>query len=45
MLENARFFPTSDELAAYLTENPLSGSVVLIKGSRGTRMENVIPSL
>ena len=45
MLENARFFPTSDELAAYLTENPISGSVVLIKGSRGTRMENVIPSL
>ena len=45
MLENAHFFATSDELAAYLTENPLSGSVVLIKGSRGTRMENVIPSL
>ena len=45
MLENARFFATSDELSAYLTENPLSGSVVLIKGSRGTRMENVIPSL
>ncbi|MBR5300478.1 MAG: UDP-N-acetylmuramoyl-tripeptide--D-alanyl-D-alanine ligase [Bacteroidales bacterium] len=45
MLENARFFATSDELAAYLTQQPLSGSVVLIKGSRGTRMENVIPTL
>lgn len=44
-LENARFFATSDELAAWLNENPLSGAVVLIKGSRGTRMENVIPSL
>lgn len=44
-LENARFFATSDELSAWLNENPLSGAVVLIKGSRGTRMENVIPSL
>lgn len=45
MLENVHFFATSDELSSYLTENPLSGSVVLIKGSRGTRMENVIPTL
>jgi UDP-N-acetylmuramoyl-tripeptide--D-alanyl-D-alanine ligase len=45
MLANARFFATSDELAAFLGENPLSGAVVLIKGSRGTRMENVIPVL
>ena len=45
MLVNARFFATSDELAAFLGENPLSGAVVLIKGSRGTRMENVIPAL
>ena len=45
MLANARFFATSDELAAFLGENPLSGAVVLIKGSRGTRMENVIPAL
>ena len=44
-LANARFFATSDELAAWLNENSLSGAVVLIKGSRGTRMENVIPSL
>ena len=45
MLVNARFFATSDELAAFLGESPLSGAVVLIKGSRGTRMENVIPAL
>ena len=45
VLVNARFFATSDELAAFLGENPLSGAVVLIKGSRGTRMENVIPAL
>ncbi len=45
MLANARFFATSDELATFLGENPLSGAVVLIKGSRGTRMENVIPAL
>ena len=45
MLANARFFATSDELAAFLGENPLSGAVVLIKGLRGTRMENVIPAL
>jgi UDP-N-acetylmuramoyl-tripeptide--D-alanyl-D-alanine ligase len=45
MLVNARFFATSDELAAFLGENPLSDAVVLIKGSRGTRMENVIPVL
>ena len=45
LLTVARFFTTSDELAAYLTSEPLSGSTVLIKGSRGTRMENVIPAL
>ena len=39
------FFATSDELAQHLTENPLEGATVLIKGSRGTRMEKVIPVL
>lgn len=34
-------FPTSQALADYLSEHPLSGSTVLIKGSRGIRMENV----
>ena len=45
VLSVARFFATSDELAAYLSSEPLSGATVLIKGSRGTRMENVIPVL
>ena len=41
----AMFFATSDELASYLATSPLSGVTVLIKGSRGTRMEKVIPAL
>lgn len=41
----AAFFLTSDELAAYLRENQVNGATVLIKGSRGTRMEKVIPML
>lgn len=43
--DNAMFFQTSDELAEYLKSNPLKGATVLIKGSRGTRMEKVIPVL
>lgn len=43
--DNAMFFQTSDELAEYLKSNPLQGATVLIKGSRGTRMEKVIPML
>ena len=38
-------FASSDELAAYLQENPLQDCVVLVKGSRSTRMEKVIASL
>ncbi len=38
-------FNTSDELAAYLAKHPIEGCTVLVKGSRGTRMEKVIPSL
>ena len=45
ILENARFFETSAELADSLKEEQLTGATVLIKGSRGTRMENVIPTL
>jgi UDP-N-acetylmuramoyl-tripeptide--D-alanyl-D-alanine ligase len=44
-LAGMRFFATSDELAQYLSEQPLSGATILIKGSRGTRMEKVIPVL
>ena len=38
-------FTNSDQLAEYLSEHPLQGCTVLVKGSRGTRMEKVIPSL
>ena len=38
-------FATSDDLAAYLKQHPLEGCTILVKGSRGTRMEKVIPSL
>ena len=40
-----RCFATSDDLAAYLQAHPLEGYTVLLKGSRGTRMEIVIPAL
>lgn len=43
--DEAVFFQTSDELAEYLKSNPVQGATVLIKGSRGTRMEKVIPVL
>lgn len=43
--DNAMFFQTSDELADYLKANLVHGATILIKGSRGTRMEKVIPVL
>ncbi len=43
--DTLRYFETSDDLAAWLADNPLSGSTVLIKGSRGSRMEKVIEIL
>ena len=39
------FFETSDALAEWLRSEPLSGATVLIKGSRGTRMEKTVPAL
>lgn len=38
-------FATSSELAAWLRTRTPSGRVILVKGSRGTRMENVLPEL
>ena len=43
--ESALFLETSDALAQWLHDNPLSGATVLIKGSRGTRMEKIISEL
>ena len=44
---NGRYmcFATSQELVEYLKANPIEGCTVLVKGSRGIRMENVIASL
>ena len=39
------WFADSAALAAWLKENPVSGAVVLVKGSRGIKMENTIPEL
>ena len=39
------FFDTSEALAAWLAEHPITGCTVLVKGSRGTRMEKVLPAL
>ena len=44
-LNTMQFFATSDQLAEHLAELQLSGATILIKGSRGTRMEKVISSL
>ena len=38
-------FDSSDELAASLRENPVSAALILVKGSRSTGMEKVIPEL
>ena len=38
-------FDTSAELAEWFTANPCQESIILIKGSRGTRMEKVIAVL
>ena len=43
--EGSRHFSTSELLAEYLKESAPSGCTILIKGSRGTHMENVIPML
>ncbi len=39
------FFPDTAALAAYLKDNPLSRSLVLIKGSRGMHLEDAVPLL
>ena len=40
-----KLYPTSDALAEALSQQPLEGATVLVKGSRGIRMEKVIPTL
>jgi UDP-N-acetylmuramoyl-tripeptide--D-alanyl-D-alanine ligase len=38
-------FSTSDEAATYFLEHPVVDSYILLKGSRGTKMESILPSL
>lgn len=40
-----RCFGTSGELAAHLHSHPVTGTLVLVKGSRSTGMEKVLPEL
>ena len=42
---DALWFEDSGQLADHLREHPMSGSCILVKGSRGIRMETVIPFL
>ncbi|MCM1178258.1 MAG: UDP-N-acetylmuramoyl-tripeptide--D-alanyl-D-alanine ligase [Bacteroidales bacterium] len=42
---NPEWFATSEEAAESLQKVPVDGAAVLIKGSRSTRMEMVIPAL
>lgn len=44
-LELQGWFETSDALASFLEQHPVIDSAVLIKGSRGIRMEKVIEKL
>lgn len=41
----AEWFPDSQALAAELREHPVTGATILVKGSRGIRMETAIPEL
>lgn len=43
--DKVRCFATSEELSSWLEANPVRNSTVLVKGSRGIRMETVIPRL
>jgi UDP-N-acetylmuramoyl-tripeptide--D-alanyl-D-alanine ligase len=40
-----QWFPTSEALAEHLAAHPVSGAVVLVKGSRGIQMEKVLDRL
>ena len=40
-----KWFATSSELAEWFKDNPVDEAVILIKGSRGTRMEKVLEVL
>ena len=43
--EKIHHFMTSTELAEWIEKNPINGHTVLIKGSRGTKMEKTVEKL
>jgi UDP-N-acetylmuramoyl-tripeptide--D-alanyl-D-alanine ligase len=43
--KHAKFFPTSEEAAKFLAGFVESGDVMLIKGSRGVKMERIVDEL
>lgn len=45
MASNTKWFPTSDDLVTWLKSNPISNHTILIKGSRGIRMEKILSEL
>lgn len=42
---NLHWFPTSDDLQSWLKSHPISDHTILIKGSRGIRMEKILSEL
>ena len=42
---NAKTFANSDDAANYLKEHPVQNSTILIKGSRGIKLEKVVEML
>ena len=38
-------YATSSELLSNLEEKPVSGELILIKGSRGIKLETIVPAL
>ena len=45
LCDAAMHFDSSDSLKSYLDANPIEDALVLVKGSRGTRMEKTLSSL
>ncbi|MCZ4243272.1 UDP-N-acetylmuramoyl-tripeptide--D-alanyl-D-alanine ligase [Pedobacter punctiformis] len=41
----AKFFKTPNEAAAYLQENPIKNNMILLKGSRGMKLESLLQYL
>ena len=41
----ARYFPSKEAAAAWLAQHPATGSLVLLKGSRGMGLETLLPLL